>query len=112
MGNLGRYQDIVTEAKLAGGVDAWIEILEDAAAAAGSSKSFVKGVGVGVLVACVVGGGALSARDLLVQKRDRRALADEAREQLRAEIERVATPDAVGGENSSDGTGSAGEKHE
>ena len=111
MGNLGRYQDIVTEAKLAGGVDAWIGILEDAAAAAGSRKAFTRGVGVGVLVACDVGGSATSARHCWVENRDRRALADEARKQLRAEIERVAEPDAVGDQSTSDGTDFASEQH-
>ena len=33
MSNLGRYQDIVTDAKRAGGVDALIQIIEDTAVA-------------------------------------------------------------------------------
>ena len=86
MGNLGRYQDIVTEAKLAGGVDALITIIEDNAVADRAPGIFGKGVGAGLLVACVVGGGARTARFLGIRKRDRRALRDEARAQLKAEI--------------------------
>lgn len=111
MGNLGRYQDIVTEAKLAGGVDAWIKILEDAAVADRSSKSLAKGVGLGLLVAGVMGGVAGSARALWVQNRDRRALIDEARAQLKAEIEALLTPDVVDDEASSEGTDSGSEQH-
>lgn len=96
MGNLGRYQDIVTEAKSVGGVDAWIKVIEDAAAAERSSTSFAKGLGVGVLVASVAAGGAGALRLLWVQKRERRALMDEARAQLRAEIEEPETSMASG----------------
>ena len=105
MGNLGRYQDIVTEAKLAGGVDALITIIEDTAVADRAPGIFGKGVGAGLLIACVVGGGVRTARFLGIRKRDRRTLRDEARAQLKAEIEGQAAPDDSD-DDSSDGTDS------
>lgn len=98
MGNLGRYEEIVTEAKLAGGVDALITIIEETAVAARAPAIFGKGVGIGLAVACVVAGGTRAARLLQSRKRDRRALSDEAQAQLKAEIEGEAPPDDSDGE--------------
>lgn len=108
MGNLGRYQDIVTEAKLAGGVDAWIKILEDAAVADRSSASFANGAAVGVLAACLMGGGAVAARNLWARKRDRRDLSDAARRHLRAEIAISAGVRGANDDSSPNGTCSEG----
>lgn len=105
MGNLGKYQDIVTEAKLVGGVDKLITIIEEAAAAKVSSKAFGKGAGVGVLSTLIVGGVAVAVRRSLDGKKDREALANEAKEQLKAEPMDPDGPNLENGEGESDSDG-------
>lgn len=49
MGNLGKYQDIVTDAKRAGGVDNLISEIEDNAVAGAAPGLIAVGAGVGAL---------------------------------------------------------------
>ena len=102
MGNLGKYQDIVTEAKLAGGVDKLIEIIEKAAAAKEFPKTFGKGVGTGALATLGTGVVVVAMRRLLERKKAREALANEAKEQLIAELEESMKSDGADFENGED----------
>lgn len=111
MGNLGKYQDIVTEAKRAGGVDALIKIIEDTAIGKRSRVTFAKGVGAGVLLTCVVAEGAVVAQRFLENRAEREALANEARDQLWAEIEGSVNTDGVSSENGEHEGGSNGGKY-
>jgi hypothetical protein len=86
MGNLGLYEVITTEAKLAGGVDAWIKIIEDAAVAERSSEYFAKGAAVGALLAGAAAGATYAARAAWIRKHQLRTLAAEARRRLEADI--------------------------
>lgn len=87
MGNLGKYQDIATEAKRVGGVDKLIEIIEESAVAKAYPKSFGKGAGVGALGMLAVGGIAIAVRRHLDSKRAREEIAHEAKEQLKDKAE-------------------------
>ncbi|MEW2287062.1 hypothetical protein [Streptomyces sp. NPDC047841] len=97
MGNLGKYQDIVEAAKRAGGVDALIKIIQDAAVAKAYPGVFRKGAavgaGAGVVGTLVVGGVAVTVRRFLDDKRAREALANEAEKQLKAEVEKSMSSD-------------------
>ncbi|MFE7238220.1 hypothetical protein [Streptomyces sp. NPDC057580] len=75
MGNLGRYQDITTAAKAAGGVDKLIKAIEKVA--------YVKGAGVGAAGVLAVGGAVAAARHFQGAKK----AAEEAKEQLKAEVQ-------------------------
>ena len=86
MSNLGRYQDIVTDAKRAGGVDALIQIIEDTAVARKRPTLVGLGFGAGVLLASLVGGGAVAVRHRIGMKAEQEAVAEEAKRQLRAEV--------------------------
>lgn len=95
MSNLGKYQDIVTEAKRAGGVDALIKIIEDNAVARRSPSMLAIGAGTGVLLTCFVGGGVVAARRILDKKSRQEAMAKQAKEELKAVIDRSVSTDAV-----------------
>jgi hypothetical protein len=84
MGNLGPYEVITTEAKLAGGVDAWLKAIEDAAVAERSSQYVAKGIAIGALLAGAAAGAAYAARTPWVRKQQKRAAAAEARRRLQA----------------------------
>ena len=86
MGNLGLYEVITTEAKLAGGVDAWIKTIEDTAVAERSSEYLAKGAAVGALLAGAAGGAAYVARAARIRKQQQRALGAEARRRLEADL--------------------------
>ena len=86
MGNLGPYEVITTEAKLAGGVDAWIKIIEDAAVAERSSEYLAKGAAIGALLASAAAGAAYAARAAWFGKQQQRALAAEARRRLETDV--------------------------
>ncbi|MDW8806299.1 hypothetical protein P1P68_16280 [Streptomyces scabiei] len=103
MGNLGKYQDITTQAAQAGGVDKWIEVIEEVAAAKAFPKAFSKGAGVGALSALAVAGLAVISKRALDERRAREALADEAKEQLKATKSNDINPKNGEGENDSDG---------
>ncbi|MYS94789.1 MULTISPECIES: hypothetical protein [Streptomyces] len=106
MGNLGKYQDIVEAAKRAGGVDALIKIIQDAAVAKASPGVFRKGAalgaGAGVVGTLAAGGVAVTVRRSLDDKRAREALANEAEKQFKAEVEKSMNSD---GDNPKSGEG-------
>ncbi|MET7934544.1 hypothetical protein [Streptomyces sp. NPDC005322] len=99
MGNLGKYQDITTQAARAGGVDKWIEVIEEAAATKAFPKTFGKGAGVGALSVLVVAGLAATARRALNDRRAREALANEAKEQLKTEVKESMKSNGINTEN-------------
>ncbi len=86
MGNLGLYEVITTEAKLAGGVDSWLKAIEDAAVAERSSEYLLKGVALGALFASATGGAVYGVRAAWAGKQRKMAAAAEARRQLEGTI--------------------------
>lgn len=83
MGNLGKYQEITTLAKKAGGVDKLISAIEKAA--------FAKGATVGA----VVGGAAASGVAVAVKRyQSRKARAEEAKEELKAAVQESEASDS------------------
>lgn len=85
MSNLGKYQDIVTSAKLVGGVDNLIAIIRNDAVAKAAPRLLFKGASLGAV------GGALgletgrrTVNHLRTKKDEREAAAKEAEDQLRA----------------------------
>ena len=91
MGNLGKYQDIVTAAKRVGGVENLIKIIENGAVAKAAPKIFAKGAGVGALGAL---GATLGIRRYSEWRAEREASANLAKAQLRAGVEHAAGSDA------------------
>lgn len=85
MGNLSLYEVITTEAKLAGGVDAWIKIIEDNAVAERSWDYLIRGATIGALVTGAAAGAAYTTHVAWVRKQQR-ALAAEARWLLKTDI--------------------------
>ncbi|MGC9495646.1 hypothetical protein [Streptomyces sp. WG7] len=80
MSNLGRYQDITTQAAEAGGVDEWIEAIKKAAQ--------LKGVGIGAVGALAATGvAAFAVSRYQAVKKARDASANEAEERLKKSIE-------------------------
>lgn len=89
MSNLGRYQDLAAEAKRGGGVDSFIAAIEKDAV----TKAFPKIFGAGFLVAGAVASTAVAVAKPYSGLRDlREAQANEAREQIKAEVEASAKP--------------------
>ena len=89
MSNLGGYQDFATAAKRAGGVDNFIAAIEKDAV----TKAFPKIFGAGLLVAGAVASTAVAVAKRYSGLRDlREAQANEAREQIKAEVEASAKP--------------------
>src|SRR4051794_23209388 len=85
MSNLGKYQDIVTSAKLVGGVDNLIAIIRNDAVAKAAPRLLFKGASLGAV------GGALGietgrriVNHLRTKQGEREAAAQEAEDQLRA----------------------------
>ncbi|KAB8186008.1 hypothetical protein [Microbispora catharanthi] len=111
MGNLGKYQDIVTAAKQAGGVDKLIQVIEEAAVVTASPKIFRKGAGAGVLGTLVAGGVvAVAVKRYLGDKKAREALVNEAKEQLKTKVEESMKSDGANLENGEDESDSNGGK--
>ena len=81
MGNLGKYQDIVTDAKRAGGVDNLIAAIEGDAVAGAAPRLLAVGAGAGALVVLAA---RWSARRYGEWKSEREARAEAAKAQLRA----------------------------
>lgn len=105
MGNLGKYQDIVTEARRVGGVDNLIEIIEEAAVSKEFPRILGKGVGAGALATLGAGVVVVAMRRVLGSRKAREALANEAKEQLKAEVEESIDSDGANfgnGEDESD----------
>ncbi|MFD3834784.1 hypothetical protein ACFWWC_00775 [Streptomyces sp. NPDC058642] len=92
-GNLGLYQDITTAAGKAGGVDKLIGAIEAAAVAKAFPRAFGKGAGVGAAGALVAVSAAVALKRSRDDRRAREALANEAKEQLKAEVEDKSSPD-------------------
>lgn len=90
MGNLGPYQDIVTEARRLGGVEQLIESVEKAAMARAMPKAFAAGMAV-----TAVGAAGVAAIIKRISKRAevREAEADEAKARLTRELEEPSPPD-------------------
>jgi hypothetical protein len=81
MGNLGKYQDIVTDAKRAGGVDNLIADIEGSAVAGAAPRLLAVGAGAGALVLLA---SQWSARRYGEWKSGREVRAEAAKAQLRA----------------------------
>lgn len=90
MGNLGPYQDIVTAAKEAGGVQSLIKVIENQAVSKAAPSIYAKGVGAGVALAGVgvalVVSGAVAGKKFLHQQKADQKVAEEAKMQLASEI--------------------------
>lgn len=84
MGNLGKYQDIVTDAKSAGGVDNLIADIEGSAVADAAPRLLAIGAGAGALVVVVVRWSTHRYGDW---KAGREALAEAAKAELRAAVD-------------------------
>lgn len=106
MGNLGRYQDIVTEAKRAGGVDKLIAAIEGNAVAGAAPRLLAVGAGAGAFVV-------LTARWTVRRhgewKSLREARAEAAKAQLRAVAGSATDIDADPAPISDDEAGREGE---
>jgi len=89
MGNLGEYQDIVTQAKSLGGVGKLIAQIEDGAIAKATPGLLAKGIAIGALA--MTGVGATAWRLRVKLKASERA-ASEAKEQLLADLEMLENP--------------------
>ncbi|MYT12569.1 MULTISPECIES: hypothetical protein [unclassified Streptomyces] len=97
----------MTAANRAGGVDNLIKKIGEAAVTKASPKLLGIGAGVGVVGTLVVGRVAATVRRSLDDKRARETLGNEAKEQLKAEVEELMNSDGVNlgngeGENDSD----------
>jgi hypothetical protein len=90
MGNLGRYQDIVTDAKLAGGVDNLIAAIESKAVAVAAPRILALGAGGGVVVVLAAQWSALRYKGW---KSDRVARAEAAKAQLKDVVENALDTD-------------------
>ena len=90
MGNLGSYQDIVTAAKEAGGVQSLIKMIESQAVSKAAPSIYAKGFGTGVALAsagvALVGAGAVAGKKFLHQRKADQEVAEEAKTQLASEI--------------------------
>jgi hypothetical protein len=95
MGNLGKYQDLVTQAARLGGVDNLIKKIEAGAVTKAAPKLVALGVGVGALL--VVGGKAAmtGGKNFAGKYRARQVAADEAKKELKAEVARALDSDAT-----------------
>lgn len=106
MGNLGRYQDIVTDAKRAGGVDELIADIEGNAVAGAAPGLLAVGVGAGALVVLAA---RWSARRYQEWKSGREVHAEEAKARLRVVAGNSTDTDADQAETSDDEAGHEGE---
>lgn len=106
MGNLGRYQDIVTDAKRAGGVDNLIADIESNAVAGAAPRLLAMGAGAGAIVVLAA---RWSAPRYGEWKSEREARAETAKAQLRAAVEAGTDTDAGQAAASDDDAGREGE---
>lgn len=106
MGNLGRYQDIVTDAKRAGGVDNLIADIEGNAVAGAAPRLLAVGAGAGALVVLAARWSACRYQEW---KSGREARAEEAKTQLRAVVGSSTDADADQTATSDDEAGREGE---
>lgn len=84
MSNLGKYQDIVTSAKLVGGVDNLIAIIRNDAVANAAHRLLLKGASWGVVGGVIgVEGGRRTVNHLRLKKAERERAAKQAEDQLR-----------------------------
>lgn len=97
MGNLGAYQDIVTNAKAAGGVEKLIVSIEKSAAAKAMPKAFAAGVAVSALAAAGV---TAIVKQVSQRTETREAEAHEAKAQLTAELGDLSLPDGFSSDDS------------
>lgn len=84
MSNLGLYQDIVTEASRAGGVDKLVRRIESGAVAKATPGLLATGVGVGVLLTVVAGAAAVGGKRAWDSLRARQAVGVAASAELAA----------------------------
>ena len=91
MGNLGKYQEIVTDAKRAGGVDNLITGIESNAVAGAAPRLLAMGAVAGALVVLAA---RWSARRYGEWTSGREARAETAKAQLRAAVEGATDTDA------------------
>ena len=106
MGNLGKYQDIVTDAKRAGGVANLIADIERDAVAGAAPRLLAVGAGAGALVVVVARWSAHRHREW---KAGLEARAEAAKVQLRAGAESATNTDAHQAATSNDEASSEGE---
>lgn len=106
MGNLGKYQDIVTDTKRAGGVDNLIADIEGNAVAGAAPRLLAVGAGAGALVVLAA---RWSARLYGEWKSEREARAEAAKAQLRAVVDSAIDTDADQAAISNDEAGREGE---
>lgn len=106
MGNLGRYQDIVTDAKRVGGVDNLIADIEDNAVAGAAPLLLAAGASVGALAVVAARWG---VRRYGEWKTAREARAEAAKARLRAAAGPATETDADQAAPSSDEAGDEGE---
>nr|BFE63101.1 hypothetical protein GCM10020063_076270 [Dactylosporangium thailandense] len=89
MGNLGRYQDIVTTAKQLGGVEKLIETIESKAVTRAAPKLLLLGAAGGAALAASV----VAGKRLWSKYKAGEVAANEAKERLRAELAKHVTSD-------------------
>lgn len=106
MGNLGKYQDIVTDAKRAGGVDNLIADIEGNAVAGAAPRLLAIGAGAGALVVLAA---RWSARFYAEWKSGHEVRAEAAKTQLRAVVESATDTDPDEVATSNDEAGREGE---
>lgn len=106
MGNLGKYQDIVTDAKRAGGVDNLIADIEGNAVAGAAPRLLAMGAGAGALALLA---GRWSTRRYGEWKSGREARAEAAKAQIRAAVGSATDTDADQAAASHDEPGHEGE---
>lgn len=102
MGNLGKYQDIVTAAKEAGGVDKLIEQIEKGAVSRAAPRIHREGAVAGALGTAAMGAAVMAAKRYRDNKKAREALAETAKAQLKAAVEGSPSVEGAGPESGED----------
>lgn len=87
MGNLGRYQDIVTQAKNLGGVANLIKTIESGAVSKAAPGMHGKGVTIGAAIMLGVAGVKRVGEHLWATHKVREAAAAEARQELKDKLD-------------------------
>jgi hypothetical protein len=100
MGNLGKYQDIVTAAKAVGGVENLIGKIETGAVDKAAPGLVAKGAAIGAGVVLGAAAAAAAGKRYWARRKARIAIADDAKDELRVAIDEPAT---VGSADSRDG---------
>ncbi len=93
MGNLGKYQDIVTAAKHLGGVDNLIETIEAGAVAKAAPRLLFKGAAIIAACTSVLAVGVVAGKRVWNKYKAREVAANEAKERLRTELAEHMTAD-------------------